>query len=641
MLSKSPMDPTILPKGKVGDGGGGRLAASAAVTALIVSAASLALARDTLLLWPTASIIFVAGTVGACSMAIARRAKSPCAGAAGAAAILIAAQLIHVQFPSIRAALLVALGIAACISLRGSFHWQRNFAVSKLNLLVNGVVAAAAVMTAHQYADYLVQDRLLAGNLHQDTLYHASIVSMFKTHGVASTGLNGLVPISYHVLFHRLCAGMSALSGVPVVYCIGVFEMVVLSPLLVGALAYAAVALGKVRDAQRVNFAWRACSLCLLATPLLKLASFAVWDSWFVSESYTLSLCLMLFALPALLSRESRTSDFAWACVTAILAGLSKGSVGVYIFAIAGVGIISAPGSKRMAARLAMTAISFAVFALSMAGTGSESLGSFRFSPLFYAQLHSIGGKNICACIDALGGGASQPAWAWFVAITAALAFLAAHFLFAWIAIGFRLFREGLSEMLKDPPALAVMVCLAIGISAAMFELIGIFYCFNPAMFVSIPVLVAITDTPRVQACISAAVVIATAGLAVSVDDGLKYKMAPPGERSLRGSGGTDRGSALFRLQERLARMRSMDLGSEVVWTMNEEMRDASADWNCTRRPFVFPALTERAWIGAIDPRNCTFEAYGYSSYFGPNGAILLPVLPRWVTPKDPPPPSP
>jgi hypothetical protein len=72
---------------------------------------------------------------------------------------------------------------------------------------------------------------------------------------------------------------------------------------------------------------------------------------------------------------------------------------------------------------------------------------------------------------------------------------------------------------------------------------------------------------------------------------------------------------------------------------MNEEIRGASGGWYYTARPFVYPALTEHAWTGAIDLRESEggFNNYYYRIYFAPDGSLLPPVLPTGTVLRDPP----
>ncbi len=81
---------------------------------------------------------------------------------------------------------------------------------------IAAAIAVALVMSFTHYSDFLIMEKLWYGDVHQDTLFHAAISAMIKTYGVASTGLQGLVPVHYHILSHQGFAALSILSGVHV-----------------------------------------------------------------------------------------------------------------------------------------------------------------------------------------------------------------------------------------------------------------------------------------------------------------------------------------------------------------------------------------------------------------------------------------
>lgn len=54
----------------------------------------------------------------------------------------------------------------------------------------------------------------------------------------------------------------------------------------------------------------------------------------------------------------------------------------------------------------------------------------------------------------------------------------------------------------------------------------------------------------------------------------------------------------------------------EVVQRANVSELGANPVKRCMAGPFVFPAVSERAWTGVIDPiPGCILRAFGYESY--------------------------
>ena len=104
-------------------------------------------------------------------------------------------------------------------------------------LMLMGVVASATLLAlAMGYTSFDMLPRLHEGNVHQDTLFHASIAAMIKNYGLASTGLNGLVVTPYHTFSHALMAGISLFSGFGVIEVYGVANSVLFAPILIFAI---------------------------------------------------------------------------------------------------------------------------------------------------------------------------------------------------------------------------------------------------------------------------------------------------------------------------------------------------------------------------------------------------------------------
>ena len=97
-------------------------------------------------------------------------------------------------------ALICVAGLAE--ALRG---WRRYSAAQAIFLFV-GAPAFAVILflwvNTLGYANVLEPELAVFGHLKRDTLFHTAVSAMLSRHGVASTGLDGLVPLRYHVLSH-------------------------------------------------------------------------------------------------------------------------------------------------------------------------------------------------------------------------------------------------------------------------------------------------------------------------------------------------------------------------------------------------------------------------------------------------------
>jgi hypothetical protein len=86
------------------------------------------------------------------------------------------------------------------------------------------------------YHHPLALEGLARNRFSQDTVYHAAIANMLKTHGVPSTGLDGLPYFRYHYGSHWVVAQLSRLLGQPVLDFYQLGFPVVLVPFLLHCL---------------------------------------------------------------------------------------------------------------------------------------------------------------------------------------------------------------------------------------------------------------------------------------------------------------------------------------------------------------------------------------------------------------------
>ena len=95
------------------------------------------------------------------------------------------------------------------------------------------------VINSRAYGSVLTPELALTGIHQLDTIFHASIANMLVKYGALSTGLDGFVPIKYHVLSHVWLGCVSLWLGVPTLegYVIG--GQVIAIPMLLFSLSLA------------------------------------------------------------------------------------------------------------------------------------------------------------------------------------------------------------------------------------------------------------------------------------------------------------------------------------------------------------------------------------------------------------------
>ena len=605
-------------------GDGAVVGAAVLWAAAVVTVSSAWLARDVSM--AVDALLVCSAVVGPAAAGwLAARWLGGAGGVAAAVVVCVALQTMHAGWPEadLWARLLLG-GLVVAAALRAPLRRWLHAAL-RPGSAVRGLVAAVSILVAHQYASFLVPALLGTGQLHQDTLFHASIAAMLKNCGIASTGIHGLVPIGYHVLLHRVVAGMSALSGVPVIRVLPVLEMVVLSPMLVAAAAWAASRIGKGRSARHT---WSLVCIVLLAVPVLRLGAIALWDSWFVSESYTLSLVLLAFAMPSLLDRRSSPTNLLGAAMCVALAGLAKVSVGGIGLALLGVRVITADSSDRRALAVAAVVVSAAVLAIGGIDAGVEgavSAGGVRFGLLPYAQLHAWHG-------DALHGmSVMVQRGTWPSPEMIGRAFGAGG-LFLLVQLGPSMLAVALAwrRPWGNSRAIAWIVLLS-GLVAVSLDVVGAFYCINPSWFVGTVLSASIVADQVRRPRVLLVMAMLLAGLALVIDASRDRAIASKTAASAGAPapGGRERVAALLELQRSLDSIRHAPQGPDAVLVPDERLQALAIYWSCTRRPFVFPAVTEIPWVGLLEPGSgCRYTNYGYEACFSPDGELRAPVLP-------------
>jgi hypothetical protein len=199
-----------------------------------------------------------------------------------------------------------------------------------------------AIFGSGIYADFQYQNALVGDLIHIDTYFHAAITAMYSNYGVASLGFDGLVPITYHTLSHKILSAISILSGLDALatYSYLYFSM---GPLL---LAFSIAGFSCQLD-NRLKF-----NQALLGTALLLLAivavfvfrRVAVWDTHFTSESQLIALVFLLASLSSLIKWMEEDASSLWQLSAALLlliaAALCKGSmavIGLCVFGLFGI----------------------------------------------------------------------------------------------------------------------------------------------------------------------------------------------------------------------------------------------------------------------------------------------------------------
>jgi hypothetical protein len=246
------------------------------------------------------------------------------------------------------------------------------------------------------YAHVYTPEYARLGGLALDTLFHTAMSHMLQNFGHPSTGVDGLVPIRYHLLSHAWFAALGHLARSTPLYSYPAGQIGVAVPALLLGLQLSTVLLAPRPGGVATRIA--------LASCLLLLSDRVGWNSYYISESYTCGLAILLLGLPLLFDfvrtrRRGPTGEVvrtAAMLVVILAAILAKLSVGVVL--AAGFAWIllrqGGLGRRTLVAGAGLAAIAALAWGVAKAETNLAVSESFAFLQ-FYRKPQIIGLRRV------------------------------------------------------------------------------------------------------------------------------------------------------------------------------------------------------------------------------------------------------
>lgn len=239
------------------------------------------------------------------------------------------------------------------------------------------------------YAHALAPEFAAAGLLHRDTYYLTAVAHLVERTLTPSIGADGLVPLHYHVASHYWFAGLAELSTASIIQTFVFAQFVAAIPLMLGLLLMAArMVSGPGRSI--VRLAW-------VALLLVALFDVVGLNSYYVSESYTAGLVVLLAAIPLLariprigaLSTKATLALAALCCVLVFVAGAAKVSVGLLLGATLGWLLLRRFG-LRLANLIGCAALAATLLAVSACFNSSNVAADQLIAPLSFYLEHRL-----------------------------------------------------------------------------------------------------------------------------------------------------------------------------------------------------------------------------------------------------------
>ena len=270
------------------------------------------------------------------------------------------------------------------------------------------------IFNGRAYSSVIGPETAMAGIQHADPLYHASLASMIAQYGVVSTGLDGLVPVKYHVLSHFWLGHLAKWMGVPATYAYMIGPQVIGIPLLYFSLAASTAHVAAIRRGAVAQLA--PVGVILIPFALLSIADVWGWFSFLISESYQLSLILLLLSVPIMVRLASVPFyEAGWLALGALIASaflisLSKVSVGLVFTAGIAVLVLRSSGRwlKGMLIAGAIGGLGLAAMLLRTMSSAKEA--TTAWDPGHFLRVYPDGSRgNLVACLALL----AAAAWLW------------------------------------------------------------------------------------------------------------------------------------------------------------------------------------------------------------------------------------
>ena len=480
----------------------------------------------------------------------------------------------------------------------------------KILILMSAIGAATVLGVADAYTSFNMQWRLHSGAVYQDTLFHASLAAMIKNYGVASDGLNGLMPIQYHTLSHTLFACISSLSGAGVIDVYGVANWVLFAPLLVFSVSALCWMLDK---DEQLSLPWIWCVVCLLLVVMPFLFTrWALWDSYFVSESYLVSLGIFVLGMSLLYQQRLVWQHLILLVVMAGLITNAKASVGLVFTGLWFARLLFVRSEQKVVDLVAFLLVAGVAVRVVMASASAVADAEIiEFTP-FHFLTYSLWGSHIDAVIKAVMQQSDVPATSVALAVLGILSFFIAHFLLSWIAAAHMMIKNGWLAIVNVPAAIYIAASALAGAGILfVFAIPGgsAYYFSNVSFFVALPVAVLIV-VQWLQGKVSEQKQLRGLSLlliAILVISWPQYHKNSIFDKKHR------RGHPDNTLINKLLAVRESDDKRSVLNYSLEKPLTNPVNL-CTAQPLVFSAVSERPWTGVINlDEHCHYMYYGYA----------------------------
>jgi len=501
-------------------------------------------------------------------------------------------------------------------------------------LIISIILALIAISgMARGYGDLWIDYRILNAALHIDTLFHVACANMINNYHAISTGLHGLPFMSYHVFSHFLYGNVSNILDVCTYQIYGYTTFIVFIPLLfLSCLSFAEELVpSKKSFSLYISFVL----LASIFIGFLGRDTFVryglLWDSYFISESYLISLIMLCAFLSYLLSAINKPSFFLSLLFLILLSAskISVGFMGLIVLIIYelfwGGDLKNLSGTKKpiqvlittlkkkicskSPLKVAIYIFSFACAYAAFSLTRVQSSAQFSFDFLYIAS-HYLD-PSVTGQLGELGS---------------LVVFSFTHYFFVWLSLllvtMYYLFNRTAFDNLRKMFLFLIIVTLSGFIPLSLpISGGGGFYFSNISMFFAIPIIISCKNYISKEAFRSnlrgiavVTTVIVLFGMYGGLNYGRSYLMKEIHVLEKQKDQITGSSSMTPYIRQLKAIGENDSLEKFLVYIPKQETNFWS-DSDSTRRAFVIPAISGRPALFGLPLCYAGAEGRGYGSY--------------------------
>jgi len=447
-----------------------------------------------------------------------------------------------------------------------------------------------------------------------DTLYHASLAAMIKNHQTISTGLHGLVYTPYHFLSHSIHAGISSISKIPIIESSEITKWLLLVPLLFYSICSFCEKLNNQCNQYKY---WIITIIILVLFPTI-LNGWNFWNNYFNSDSYLLSLILLMIGVQRLLNKDLNRYDFFYIFLSLFLISLTKGSTGALylVLILARICIIEVNIRFKLSLIISLTfliIVSLVNFYINSIKTINIDYFDFIYQ---YGEINNFIFFELKNRINKT-----------ILHLTLNSIFFIMHFLVSIIVIILILKDKIYNKFYLT----AVIISLLAGsISVIILKIPGgsVYYISNIAFFIAIPFLVLkiseIKYTITLNKLYIFLIILILFSIIKDIYEWSNFKKNLINEEKNR--------NFIFSLID----LRDKTSSNTIVIANKDYLKNnikIFEDWKCI--PYIYVAISERAWVNIFHSwNNCNYIDYS-SSYYGVNVDNNTPLFKEIVSKKS------